>query len=525
MAPGRDLTIGRWVAAAVGAAAFVALVGLDATAGTLRDGVVPRTIAWYLVAFGGFVLAVVTAERSWRSGRAIPWTWLWLVPVGFRVMLWFTEPSLSDDVYRYLWDGHLLTEGVNPYRHVVAAPELDGHAVPLRSLVNNPTHATPYLPAAEVLFAAVALLLPLQAASMQVVMTVFDLAVAWLIVALLGLARLPRHRVVLYLWNPLVIIETAHGAHLDAYMTALGLAAVVAAVSPTPADAGRAPIEPAAVALRLGWWWSPALLAAATLTRLVPVLFLAVLWWRWSRRQRVLFAVACAVPILAFTVGAGLGVGGSTETGVFGSSLAYARRWEFNAEVFNWVRAAVGETDGAVARTIVTAALTGVFVAVAVAARRRSAQPAARGAGGELDPIPLRADLRAMGALAMSYAVLTTTLHPWYLVIVMALLPFAAPGRRESSARWLLVVPWLYLAATVSLSYLTYLDPLAHSELAWARRVQWWPTLIALTTVGGLAAVGRIGRPEPAAATSATTLDTDGHAAARASALPGRQPG
>ncbi len=42
------------------------------------------------------------------------------------------------------------------------------------------------------------------------------------------------------------------------------------------------------------------------------------------------------------------------------------------------------------------------------------------------------------------------------------------------------LVPWCYLAAALSLSYLTYLDPDAHAELAWVRRVEWWPTLALL---------------------------------------------
>ena len=37
--------------------------------------------------------------------------------------------------------------------------------------------------------------------------------------------------------------------------------------------------------------------------------------------------------------------------------------------------------------------------------------------------------------------------------------------------------PWLYLAAAVMLSYLTYQDPANLREYVWVRRVEWWPTL------------------------------------------------
>jgi len=49
-----------------------------------------------------------------------------------------TEPSLSDDVHRYLWDGHLVSQGVNPYSHPIEAAELDAFEIDSRLLANNP---------------------------------------------------------------------------------------------------------------------------------------------------------------------------------------------------------------------------------------------------------------------------------------------------------------------------------------------------------------------------------------------------
>ena len=39
-----------------------------------------------------------------------------------RLILLATEPTLSDDVHRYLWEGPLVTEGVSPYAFAIDDP-------------------------------------------------------------------------------------------------------------------------------------------------------------------------------------------------------------------------------------------------------------------------------------------------------------------------------------------------------------------------------------------------------------------
>ena len=85
----------------------------------------------------------------WQERRGFSWRWLWIAPIVFRALLLLTTPTLSDDVYRYLWDGHLTTEGVNPYANPIEDPVLDPYEIEARKLANNPEYATPYLPAAQ----------------------------------------------------------------------------------------------------------------------------------------------------------------------------------------------------------------------------------------------------------------------------------------------------------------------------------------------------------------------------------------
>jgi alpha-1,6-mannosyltransferase len=134
----------------------------------------------------------------------------------FRVALLFTTPpTLSTDVYRYIWDGRMANAGVNPYAHRVDSPLLDPFDSPQRALVNHKWMATPYLPAAQVFFAAVYRIAPDSPLAFQIAAVLLDLVTGWLVIDLLRRLGLPRARGLIYLWNPLVVVEFAHGAHVD----------------------------------------------------------------------------------------------------------------------------------------------------------------------------------------------------------------------------------------------------------------------------------------------------------------------
>ncbi|MEM7336883.1 MAG: hypothetical protein AAF490_32720, partial [Chloroflexota bacterium] len=200
--------------------AYLGLVAVDWINGTLRDQFVTQTINWYLVAFVFFVILVV-----WGEKRPLSLRWVWICAILFRVLLLFTTPTLSDDVYRYMWDGYVATEGVSPFAFPIDSPELDYLDIPQRALANNTWMASPYMPVAQWIFWGLALVFPLHPFFFQLLMVIFDLLSGWLIYQLLILGNYPKHRLILYLLNPFVIVEVAHGAHVDAWMICLFLAA------------------------------------------------------------------------------------------------------------------------------------------------------------------------------------------------------------------------------------------------------------------------------------------------------------
>lgn len=433
--------------AALSLLAYGGLVLLDRAAGSLRGPAVPQTILLALLAFAAYGAALWSVERR----AAWPARLVWITAVLARLLLLFAPPTLSDDVYRLIWDGHLALSRVSPYAYAVADPALDALTIPARALVNNPDMASPYLPAAQAFFAAAAAL-ALDPLPLQLLLVLADLLAAAVIAALLRRAALPPRRLLLYLWNPLIIIEVAHGAHVDAWMALLALLAVWSAVAQPPARRG---------------WLSPLFLALGTLTKPLPALLAPALFWRWTWPQRLFYPALTAVLLLPFGLWSGWGLGtGLDGRGLFGALLIYTSRWKFNSGLFAAFEALLGGPDSLFATTaaklLSAALLLLVLLAVWRAARRHTA---------------VRDTLRLAAAPLLAYILLTPTFHPWYLVLPLAFLPFLPPGAGESRRWWLVAAPWLWLSATAFFSYLAYLDPALVLERPWVRALQWLPAL------------------------------------------------
>ena len=116
--------------------------------------------------------------------------------VAMRLALLFTEPTLSSDIYRYIWDGRVQAAGINPYRYVPAAPEL----APLRDpaiwpLINRANYAvTIYPPVAQTLFLGVTRVGE-NVVVMKLVLLLFEAMSVVALIALLKRLAMPPARV------------------------------------------------------------------------------------------------------------------------------------------------------------------------------------------------------------------------------------------------------------------------------------------------------------------------------------------
>lgn len=152
---------------------------------------IPAFLGLYGVTYLVYGVAV-----CWSLGgrdRRRTWPLILALAILFRITLLFTTPStLSDDVYRYIWDGRLVNAGANPYAYAVNSPLLDPFDSAQRALVNHNWMASPYLPAAQAFFAIVYRLAPDSPLAFQIAAVLLDLLTGWLVIDLLRRLDLPR---------------------------------------------------------------------------------------------------------------------------------------------------------------------------------------------------------------------------------------------------------------------------------------------------------------------------------------------
>ena len=120
----------------------------------------------------------------------------------------FAEPLLSDDIYRFVWDGRVLLHTGDPYAFAPAAPELSGLRDSLWTKINYPEIATIYPPLAQLYFAAGA-----RVASATWPLQLFALLAH--VVVVLVLSRRSLRAAWQFALNPLAIVESASSGHYD----------------------------------------------------------------------------------------------------------------------------------------------------------------------------------------------------------------------------------------------------------------------------------------------------------------------
>lgn len=182
--------------------------------GDLRQEI-PLFMLFFFLAFLAFLGAVRFCQQSCgQQDYKSPILLIVIFALLFRATLFFSEPSLSEDIYRYQWDGKLVNEGINPYRYVPGADELASLRGSEYEKINHKEIGTPYGPLAIIVFYITEKIMS-SVFFMKVPFILFDILLIVLIVRMLALSGLPKINVILYAWNPLVIVEVAGSGHND----------------------------------------------------------------------------------------------------------------------------------------------------------------------------------------------------------------------------------------------------------------------------------------------------------------------
>lgn len=242
-----------------------------------------------------------------------------LFAVLFRVVLLPSDLILENDIYRYMWDGKMMMEGINPYRFPPSSPELDNHETWYRDSINYPYIRTIYPPTLQVIFSAPQFLFPANVIGMKTVLVVFDLGTIALFWLLLAKLNRPPCWIMIYAWSPLVLKEIANSGHADSVSACL-LVALMLFIAHH----------------RL--WSSAVVMALMTLTKFFGVFLLPVLFRIWSWKQYVLYFALIMVLYLPFIY--------TLDVNPLDGFLTYSKEWRFNAGVFAWLEKGIESLGG-----------------------------------------------------------------------------------------------------------------------------------------------------------------------------------
>lgn len=374
--------------------------GLLAAQAELRL-VVPLLVG--ITAFMVMTLAVVL----YRGERgAVFWSPFVILGVALllRLMFLFAPPQLSDDVYRYLWDGRQLLRGNNPYAAAPAAVQPPPDLATVHSRINHPGYVTLYPPAAQLVFAGGA-----AAGSgitgLKAFLMLLDMGLCVLLMVVLGRLGMPFWRAVLYAWNPLPVLEIAGSGHVDG----AGLTLLMGAFCLLVMERNSTPASPPR---QWPFLLSGALLACACLVKLFPLVLVPVLFLLVPASRRIHltagYLAAMAALLLPFL---------PHLANMVATLDIYARNWEFAGFVFTTFRKITG--SGGIARLLVYGSflIAAAWIFLRLAQRlRRERPPATAG----------RMAMDACYSLAMAMLLSTPTLQPWYALSLAVFLPFCA---------------------------------------------------------------------------------------------------
>jgi hypothetical protein len=375
----------------------------------------PRHVSLTLAAWAVWVAAIWLGLGLPESRRGHDLAFIFAVAVLIRLPLLSSPPSLSDDVYRAVWDARLVHAGVNPYGYAPAAPEL----LPYRDdviwpRVNHKEQRTPYPPLAEMLGAAAYALAPERIVTMQALAAVLDLAAAALLAWLLRTIGADPRRCIVVAWSPIGAVHFAHSGHNDAAMIVALVGAALLVAHGRPLLAGAA-------------------LGLATMAKWLPAVMLPAFVRATGPATGAGWAAACALLSLPF-----LGAGAEIVTGV----LQEGRGQRFNESTFLIVERALNVVLPTAA-PLFLALYPLAVVALAAALSWIWGEPTARGA--------LVGGSRVLAA----YLLAASVVEPWYLTWLAPLVALTLQrGRFGFMANDALA--WLWLSGTATLTELTY---------------------------------------------------------------------
>lgn len=370
------------------------------------------------------------------------WNFKFLLVAGivFRLVFLMAEPNLSQDFYRFIWDGELIKNGINPYLYT---PDqiIEQGTISFPSMMElrdgmtdlNARHYSNYPPVNQILFALAAFLggggVLGATIAMRLIVVLADLGVLYFGRKLLQNMNKANHLAFWYFLNPLVIIELTGNLHFEGVMLYFFVWSLY-------------------LLSKNKWVWATPVYALSIMVKLMPLMFLPLfikyLGFKKSAVFYSLVLLACAALLLPFY--SSVFIDNYTDTvGLWFSNF------EFNASIYNLVKKIAVDyyeakpwelidSYGSLIQKIVLV----LILLFAFIRKNRT----------------LESLITSMVFALACYYFLSTTVHPWYVVFLLGFAIF-------TDYRFPLV--W---SCAIILSYYAYTNP-DNKESLWLLAIEY----------------------------------------------------
>ena len=317
-----------------------------------------------------------------------------------RFILLFAFPFLSDDVYRFIWDGRLWQQGINPFNHLPTHFMIDGNQVSglnqsLFQQLNSPEYFTIYPPLNQLVFFVSTWLFSnsIWWSSFMIKFFLFasEVGTIFLLPKVLKNYKINPENALIYILNPLIIIEICGNLHFEGMMVFFLLVAIY-------------------LLQKERFWQSAIAFALSVASKLLPLIFLPFLLRKYGFKKAFIYGVIVGITLAALYAP----LINQTFINNFSNSLnLYFQKFEFNASIYYLTRwygyqkvgwNMIAEFGPNLAKISALSILLFSFFGT-----RQS------------DLLPVK----WMWAI-MIYLIFTTTVHPWYVSLPLFLCCFSS---------------------------------------------------------------------------------------------------
>ena len=330
-----------------------------------------------------------------------------------RFLLLFSFPLLSDDIYRFIWDGSLMLHGMNPLSFTpqeLMLEKLDWLDPLLFQKMNSPAYYSVYPPINQLAFLLSAIPgkgnLLASVVILRTFILAFDIGNILILKKLLRFFKKDERLVFIYALNPLVIIELTGNLHFEAVMIFFTLLSVWLLVTNK-------------------WILASLALTLAISAKLLPIIFLPLfihhIGWKKTFYACLIVGFTTSILFLPFIYNIEL------ASHFLQSIQLYYGKFEFNGSVYQILKA-IGwkilhyNPIAYTSKILFMLTLIGFIITY----------------------IKSKNIIEGIFWLLFIYTLFGAIVHPWYMLILVAFTPLL---------KWRFAVLWSVL---ICLSYFTY---------------------------------------------------------------------